>query len=82
VGSLVGETPVGAVRTSGPDVPPLVAAVTALARVDMQGDVGGDMFVGFDVVGVKMVAKCLFEVVEVLFIFLFFLEALIGVEWE
>jgi hypothetical protein len=33
--SLVGSAPIGAVWASGPDVTPLVAAVAALAHVDV-----------------------------------------------
>ena len=82
VGGLAGGAPVGTVGAGGPDVAPLVAAMAALARVDMQGDVGGDMLVSFSVAGVKVVAERLLKFVEVLFIFFFFLEALIGIEWE
>jgi|HubBroStandDraft_1064217.scaffolds.fasta_scaffold332153_1 hypothetical protein len=82
VGGLAGGAPVGTVGASGPDVAPLVAAVAALARVEVQGYVGGDMGAFAGDASMQAVAEGLLKLFKVLLIFLFFFKALIGVEWK
>ena len=74
--------PVWSLRASGPDVAPLLAFVALLVRVEMQGDVGGDMTVrerctgssSDGVAGVKMVTDSGFKFVEVFMLLLLFSE--------
>ena len=82
VGGLAGGVPIGMVGAGGPDVAPLIAVVAALACMDVQGYVGRDMSAFAGDASVQVVAECLLKFFEVLFIFLFFFKALIGVEWK
>ena len=82
MGGLADGAPVGTVGAGGPDVAPLVAAVAALARVVVQGYVGGDMGAFAEDASMQAVAEGLLKLFKVLLIFLFFFKALIGVEWK